>query len=90
VAAGEARDGQQERRLGRSHRAGRRSLLRGRTALYQGHLVVWFGGGDNSQGQQEFGTTVNFTGTGLSNSAQTLSLHVSFGGAIPHQHDAHG
>jgi hypothetical protein len=53
------------------------------TALYHGHLVVWFGGGGNTQGQQEFGTTINFTGTGLSNSAQTLSLHVSFGGAIP-------
>src|SRR5258708_7945902 len=42
-----------------------------------------FGNGDNIQGQQEFGTTVNFTGTSLSDSTQTVSIHVSFGGAIP-------
>jgi hypothetical protein len=53
------------------------------TPLYAGHLVVWFGGGNNIQGQQEFGTTVNFTGTSLSDPTQTVSIHVSFGGAIP-------
>lgn len=46
------------------------------TQIAQGHLTIWFGGGNNSpdRGQNEGGMTVDFTGTGPSGSVQ---IHVN-------------
>lgn len=41
------------------------------TAIATGHLTVWGGGGNNSQGQNEGGLTLNFTSSGV-------SIHVNF------------
>jgi hypothetical protein len=58
----------------------------GTTPLYQGHLHIWFGGGNNIQGQNENGFTLAFKGSGVSDTSQALTLHVSTGSATP----AHG
>lgn len=44
------------------------------TPLYQGHLSVWFGGGNNAGSQTEFGFTMDFHGTGAGGS---LTIHAS-------------
>jgi hypothetical protein len=49
----------------------------GTTPLYQGHLTLWEGGGNNAQAQSENGFTLDFNGSGA---AGTLHVHV----------DAHG
>lgn len=41
------------------------------TAIATGHLTVWGGGGNNAQGQNEGGLTLNFTSPGV-------SIHVNF------------
>ena len=53
------------------------------TPLYQGHATLWGGGGNNVQGQNENGFTLSFKGAGVSDSSQTLSVHVSGGSATP-------
>ena len=53
---------------------GTAQFYEGTTPLYQGHLTVWFGGGNNAKGQSEGGFTVNFNGTGADGS---LSLHAN-------------
>lgn len=47
----------------------------GTTPLYEGHLTIWGGGGNNAQAQTEGGLTLNFNGTGDSGS---LQIHVNF------------
>jgi hypothetical protein len=47
------------------------------TPLYQGHLTLWEGGGNNAQSQTENGFTLDFNGSGA---AGTLHIHI----------DAHG
>jgi hypothetical protein len=44
------------------------------TPLYQGQLVVWFGGGNNAGAQTENGFTLDFHGTGAVGS---LTIHVN-------------
>jgi hypothetical protein len=46
----------------------------GTTPLYQGHLTIWGGGGNNASGQTETGFTLNFSGTGACGS---LSIHAN-------------
>lgn len=46
----------------------------GTTPLYQGHLTIWEGGGNNAQSQNEGGFTLDFTGTG---DGGTLAIHVN-------------
>jgi hypothetical protein len=41
------------------------------TAIATGHLTIWGGGGNNSQGQNEGGLTLNFT-------SSAVSIHVNF------------
>jgi hypothetical protein len=41
------------------------------TAIATGHLTIWGGGGNNAQGQNEGGLTLNFT-------SPSLSIHVNF------------
>jgi hypothetical protein len=41
------------------------------TAIATGHLTIWGGGGNNSQGQSAGGLTLNFT-------SSTVSIHVNF------------
>ena len=45
------------------------------TPLYEGHLTLWGGGGNNSQLQNEGGQTLDFHGTGPGGS---LSIHANF------------
>jgi hypothetical protein len=42
--------------------------------LYQGHVSIWTGGGNNAGGQSEFGLTVDFHGSSASGN---LDLHVT-------------
>jgi hypothetical protein len=44
------------------------------TVQYAGHLTEWFGGGNNSGGQSDFGLTVDFNGSGI---AGNISLHIN-------------
>jgi len=46
-------------------------FLEDSTAIATGHLTIWGGGGNNSQGQNEGGFTLNFTGS-------SVSIHVNF------------
>jgi hypothetical protein len=43
------------------------------TALYQGHLTIWFGVGNNAKAQTENGFTLDYHGTGPGGS---LAIHV--------------
>jgi len=45
---------------------------------FQGHLTTWFGAADNNQ-NTVFHTTLDFHGTSLSNPAESVDLHGSFG-----------
>ena len=45
------------------------------TPLYQGHLTIWGGGGNNAKAQTEGGETLDFNGSG---SSGTFRLHVNF------------
>ena len=45
------------------------------TPLYQGHLTIWGGGGNNGKAQSEGGMTLDFHGTGQGG---TLQLHANF------------
>lgn len=53
------------------------------TPLYQGHLTLWEGGGNNAQAQTEQGFTLDFHGSGP---AGTLHIHVNGHGTT----NAHG
>ena len=44
------------------------------TPIAQGHLTIWFGGGNNARGQNEGGATINYTGSGASGS---VAIHVN-------------
>lgn len=44
----------------------------GTTPLYQGHLTIWEGGGNNARGQNEGGLTLSFNGTGAGGTLQIL------------------
>ena len=56
---------------------GTAQFYEGATPLYQGHLTLWEGGGNNAHAQSENGFTLDFNGSGA---AGTLHIHV----------DAHG
>ena len=45
------------------------------TPLYQGHVTIWTGGGNNAQSQSEGGFTLTFHGTG---SLGSLDIHANF------------
>lgn len=47
------------------------------TPLYQGHLTVWGGGGNNAKAQTEGGFTADFQGTAIDGSGASLTIHVS-------------
>jgi hypothetical protein len=49
--------------------------------LYSGHLTYWTGGGNNANGQNEGGATVNFSGTSLTGPAM-VTIHVNFHGTM--------
>jgi hypothetical protein len=46
----------------------------GTDALYQGHLTIWGGGGNNAKAQTEGGLTLSFNGVGVGGS---LSVHIT-------------
>ena len=50
-------------------------FFEGTIPLYQGHLTLWEGGGNNAKAQTEGGLTLNFEGTGAGGK---LSVHVNF------------
>jgi hypothetical protein len=45
------------------------------TPMYQGHLTIWAGGGNNKAGQSEGGETFNFNGLGVSDPTAMLGVH---------------
>src|SRR5437899_4559096 len=45
----------------------------GTDALYQGHLTIWGGGGNNAKAQSEIGRTLTFNGTGAGG---RLAIHI--------------
>jgi hypothetical protein len=47
----------------------------GSTPLYEGHLTIWGGGGNNAKAQTEGGLTLDFHGSGPGG---TLTIHVNF------------
>jgi hypothetical protein len=53
------------------------------TPLYEGHLTLWEGGGNNAQQQAEQGFTLDFHGSGAGGN---LALHVDGHGTV----NAHG
>ncbi len=53
---------------------GTASFMEGDVALYEGHLTIWGGGGNNAKAQTEGGLTLTFTGTGPGG---RLTIHVS-------------
>ena len=46
----------------------------GATPIADGHLTVWFGGGNNARGQNEGGFTINYTGSGAGG---RVEIHVN-------------
>lgn len=46
----------------------------GTDALYQGHLTIWAGAGNNAKAQTENGFTLSFNGTGTGGS---LAIHIT-------------
>ena len=52
---------------------GTAEFYEGDTPLFQGHLTLWEGGGNNAQGQNEGGFTLDYHGTGATG---TLQIHV--------------
>src|ERR1700722_6296782 len=52
---------------------GTAQFYEGATPLYQGHLTLWEGGGNNAHAQSENGFTLDFNGSGA---AGTLHIHV--------------
>jgi len=63
------------------------AMYEGSTPIGQGHLTVWFGGGNNSptRGQNEGGFTANYTGTDSTgpDSTGTVQIHVNGQMTIP-------
>lgn len=49
-------------------------FFEGTTPLYEGHLTIWEGGGNNAQSQTESGFTLDFIGGGP---AGTLRIHLN-------------
>jgi hypothetical protein len=56
------------------------TLYEDSTPIAQGHLTVWFGGGNNARGQNEGGFTVDYTGSG---SAGSVEIHANGQTTVP-------
>jgi len=50
------------------------------TPLYEGHLTLWGGGGNNKAGQTEGGLTLTYQGSAISASAPSATIHIHIDG----------